>query len=127
MENKDKEQYLPEDQDVLDQLSKNLEGIYAREALPKENMKTEIESLQIKSILRSRKTMIDLDKSNKRFSIVLGIFALIQIIIAGLQFVLDVSTSTNKGLAIFLAVAFVIIMIWVIKEMEGLLKEKTKK
>lgn len=62
-----------------------------------------------------RKTMIDLDKSNSIISRILGIFALVQIIIAGFQLAFELSVSTNIGLAICIAIAFIVTMGWMIR------------
>jgi hypothetical protein len=42
-----------------------------------------------------RKTIVDLDKSNKKYTHALGLFALLQIVIACLQLVLDIKTSQD--------------------------------
>jgi hypothetical protein len=70
-------------------------------------------SLQIKSILRNRKSMVDLDKSTSRYSLVLIIFAMIQIVIALSQFMFDATTSTHKWIALGIA-CFIAFSIWFI-------------
>ncbi|MES2223747.1 MAG: hypothetical protein V4469_02315 [Patescibacteria group bacterium] len=103
-----KEQYLPEDKDILDALD-SIGEISTGIAFSKQQMK--MNELQIKATLRTNKTMVDLDASNKKFSKVIAFFAIVQMIIAIFQFALDVSTSTEKGIAISIGVAFIIMMV----------------
>jgi hypothetical protein len=121
MEIKEKEQYLPEDQDLLQQLDAiNLDT----SGITLEQRKGKVSKLQIQAILRSRKQTTDNDKSNKRFTIVLGAFALIQILVAGFQFTLEAATSTNKILALCLAGVFIASIIWFVRQINKILEDK---
>lgn len=120
--NKDDEKlkYLPKDQDLLDELY-SIGEMSTGLALSKQQMKAS--EIHIKATLRNRKTMVDLDKSNKKFTIVIGVFALVQIFIAGLQFVLEVAIFPKKLLAIFVSVVFIAGIFWVFKLVDKTIKQ----
>lgn len=96
--------YLKEDLDLINEME-SIGPMSTGTALSEQQRKIDV--IQIKSILRSRKTMIDLDQSNKKYSLVILLFAIIQIIIAGLQLVLDIKGFPDKIFAIFIAIVFV--------------------
>ena len=73
---------------------------------PLEDAKRKMLVIQTRAILRSRKTMIDLDKSNKRFSFVVGSFALLQLAVAVFQVGFDMATTTNKVIGFIGAIVF---------------------
>jgi hypothetical protein len=102
--------YLPEDRDLVEKL----ESILGSNAA----CQIDVSKIQVKSTLRTRKTMVDLDASNKRFSYVLGFFAIVQIIIAAFQFLLQVVDFSNKAFSIFIAIAFLGIILWLDQKMD---------
>ncbi|MDA8611333.1 hypothetical protein N9L18_00510 [Candidatus Pacebacteria bacterium] len=103
------DKYLEEDSDLLQQIGA-IGPMSTGTALSEQQCR--LSEIQIKSILRSRKTMIDLDRSNKRYSVAIGAFALVQILIAGLQLILGIDDSTNRYLAFFIGVAFLASILW---------------
>jgi hypothetical protein len=116
----DKILYLPEDQDILEELENKLLGIEVSSESLKEMRRDDLAVLQIKSTLRSRKTMIDLDRSNRKFTLVLMIFAMVQIFIAGVQFIFDILNSTNKGYGIGMFLLLLAIIIFISFKMNKL-------
>ena len=110
-EKNDKKQYLTEDQDLVDELESA--NVRSGHLIDVQNYK--VDSIQIKSILRNRKTMVDLDKSNKKYTIAIGLFALVQIVIAGFQLILDIKIFPDRRFAVFIALLFIGIIIWFTK------------
>jgi uncharacterized membrane protein YcjF (UPF0283 family) len=110
-----KEEYLPEDQDLINQLAEvgNAKDIFAAR-------EREVQEIQIKAILRNRKTADDFNKSTTRFSLILMAFAIIQIIIALMQFALQAAPMKWFGLAITLVLA--IIILYVTKSFDKIIK-----
>jgi len=107
-------QYLSEDQDLLDELGKiNPSNDYDQENNRKLN------SIQIKSILRSRKTMVDLDKSNKRYTKALLIFVMAQILLAGLSLILNIKNTQDQIFAIFITIIFLGSLYWLGKKFDN--------
>lgn len=104
-------EYLPEDQDLLDELA-GIGDMSTGSALSENQRK--ISAIHIKATLRSRKTAVDVDRSTARFSIILAAFAMIQIVIALCQllyaFVSDIYAWQAFGVALVLLVAVVVIM-----------------
>lgn len=105
--NKKENKYLVEDQDLLDELDK------IKPIMSGEDNQIKMNALEIRSTFRNRKTMSDMDKSTSRFSLILVVFAMVQIVIALSQFIFDAVTSNHKYIAAGLAV-FMIIAIWFI-------------
>jgi len=121
MDQNDKDKYLPEDQDIL----KELESVeYDTSGMVLEKRKAIISKLQIKAMLRGRKQAADTDSSNKKFTIMLGAFALVQILIAGFQFALEAADSKNVPFAVFSAITFLIVMFWFTRNIFRLLKDR---
>lgn len=73
-----------------------------------------------RSLDRLRETTVGLDRSNKKYTYALGIFALIQIIIAGLQLVLDIKGSKDIIFSAFIGIVFIIVLVWFTKEFESI-------
>jgi hypothetical protein len=61
----EKDKYLQEDKDLIDQLELSRESVKSYADDPNGAANANLAALQIKSTLRNRKTMIDLDKSNR--------------------------------------------------------------
>lgn len=114
-----KEQYLDDDKDLVERLNsvKPMLNVDRRE-------QQEVNFIQIEAILRSRKSMDDFDRSTTRFSIILGVFAIIQIVIAFLQFTLSVLEFENKWIGYIFLVALTAMVVFIIKEVDLLLKDK---
>lgn len=89
---KEKMQYLEEDQDLL----KELDSIGPLSTgLALEEQKKKIETIQIKALLRSRKAAKDTEVSTSRYSDILMVFAVIQVVVAWLQLVFSAGTATQ--------------------------------
>ena len=95
--------YLNEDNDLLDELGSMGPTAYG---VGQADQSRKLLTIQIKSVLRNRKTADNLDKSTTKFSRVLILLAIVQILIAGFQFVLDAGTSQDKVYAFFVSAAF---------------------
>jgi archaellum biogenesis protein FlaJ (TadC family) len=119
--NKEKQQYLPEDQDLLTELE-SIGPLSTGQAL--EEQKKRVQVVQIKALLKSHKSMNELNKSTTRYSIILGAFALIQIMIILMQFILEASTSSNIWLSFTLVVTCAIFIIWMLLDLNKILKDK---
>lgn len=107
----DKKQYLPEDQDLIDQLEKIKEMTPGQTA---EQHKKDLSSIQIKATLRSRKSMSNFDKSTTVFSKILIVFTIIQIIIALIQFSLSAATSGKPFYSLVLTLVLIGMIIWIL-------------
>ena len=100
-----KDTYLSEDQDLLEEL----ESIGApRDVF--EGRERQVNEIQIKAMLRSRKTTVDLGKSTDRYSIVLVALTIAQIVIVCMQFAFDVTSSDSKILGLVLMVTALVIV-----------------
>lgn len=98
-------EYLPEDQDLIDELAA-IDDMSTGEALAKRERK--ISEIQIRAILRSRKTAVDVEKSTSKFSIILMAFAVVQILIAMGQLVYDFLDDYFSWASIAVAVLLLI-------------------
>lgn len=83
-----------------------------------EEQKRKMLVIQTRAVLRSRKTMIDLDGSNRRFSIIVGCFALLQVVIAVFQFGFDIMTESNKAVGIVAGVIFFGCLFYMLRKMD---------
>lgn len=110
--------YLEEDQDLIDRL-KSIGPMSTGQAV--DQQKYEISCIQIESTLRNRKSMDDYDKNTNSFSKVLGLFAIIQIVIAIMQFALDASDKKWIGFGYIIALSGMII--WMLKVADKHLKD----
>jgi len=108
--------YLQEDEDLLSKLQE-IGPVSTGQALSQQDRIISI--IQIESILRNRKSMVDMDKSTTLYSKILGIFAIIQITIAGFQLVLGIKESPDQSFAIFIGGVFIAILCWIIKQMNS--------
>jgi hypothetical protein len=81
--------YLTEDQDLLDELEAIGPLSTGRALSEQERI---ISVIQIKTMLRQRKSADDVEKSNTRFSIIIIAFTIVQMIIALCQFIFDIQT-----------------------------------
>lgn len=105
-----KEKYLKEDQDILDQLDKE-RGMAVTSQI-------EVSKLHIRATLRNRKSLEDLNKATQKFSILLFTVAILQLLLGLFQFGFSSLVSDNKWLGIFLLLVFVGVMYWLIKKSE---------
>lgn len=108
--------YLYDDEELLDEIE-----IVGPQPTDMEERKRRINIIQIKAILRSRKTMVELDHSNKKYSIVILFFAAVQIVIAGFQLILQINNFPDKVFTIFVTIAFIVIVYWLAKEMSKMM------
>jgi hypothetical protein len=113
-------QYLKEDQDILNSLDL-IKPVY----MDQEHQQN-LASLQIKSILRSRKTMVDLDKSNKKLSTVFFFFTIIQTLVAGLSFILEIKNYPDQRFAVFVGLGFIAVLVWLYKISNKIFREDEK-
>lgn len=118
-ETKKKGQCLAEDQDLVERLRSVGPGPHIGD-----RQRHEVDSIQIEAILRSRKSMAHFDKSTKKYSILLGAFALIQIVIALMQFTLTVVGTENKLLSSLLFAALVGMVIFMMNKLDKILENK---
>jgi hypothetical protein len=93
--------YLEEDEDLLDGMS-SIGPLSTGLAL--EEQKRKIQEIQIKAQLRSRKQFAEYDKTTNKLSIILGVFALLQMVIALLQLLLQSAETKNKIMSIIVAI-----------------------
>lgn len=116
------DEYLPEDQDLLDELEK-IGPMSTGEATSEKQRK--ISTIQIKASLRSRKTASDLEKATGRYSLVLIIFTIALVVVAISQFVFDVVNSQHVWIGIGLIALSVFFIGFLFKKLdpEELLKK----
>lgn len=88
-------QYLKEDQHLLDEL-KSIGPLSTGIAL--EEQKRKIEIVHIKAFLKSRKSAKETEVSNTRFSNIILIFTVIQVLLGILQFTFSVITAEKNSL-----------------------------
>jgi hypothetical protein len=74
------------------------------------------DELTRRSLAKLQESFVDFDKTTSKFSIVLGLFALVQIIIAGLQLVLDIKIYPDAIFSFFIAIVFIIAIVWFTKQ-----------
>lgn len=106
----EKEQYLLEDKDLLEQLDAPTTGAPVKAS---ERMQ-ELASLQIKAILRNRKTAHDLDASTKKYSFALIAFAIAQLVLGIFQFLFEAEFSGHEWVGLFYVVAAIILIVYVV-------------
>jgi hypothetical protein len=119
MEKKD-DQYLPEDKDLLEELSAIGPASSGR---AEEERKNKLSSLQIKATLRNKKATHDLDATTTRFSIVLAAFAFIQVILGIYEFLFTAETSAHPYLGIFYVIVTCLLIYIVYREISKVLKK----
>ncbi len=102
-------QYLSEDEDLLAEVEKV--GPPST-GMAEAGQMHQLASIQIRASLRNRKTAHDLDESMGRYSIILIIFALAQIIFAVFEFLFSATTSPHPILGDFTIIAAVILAVW---------------
>lgn len=108
---KDEEQYLPEDNDLLSELE-SIGPLSTGQ--PLEEQKKKIQFVQIKALLKSRKSARDTEQANNRYSVIILIFAGVQILIAVIQ-LLQSSLNSSINSARYFGLAFaviIVLMIW---------------
>ena len=123
MDTKEKieDQYLPEDQDLL----KEIDSIGPLSTgLALEEQKKRIQVVQIKALLRNRKSFDKFDKTTSIYTIILIVFAIIQIIVALGQFIFAASSYSNKWLSFLVVVAIVGMIFLVLKSFGKILKDR---
>lgn len=101
---------LPEDVLLLNKF-KDIGELSSGTAL--ENNKREMIIIQTEATLRNRKTMVDLDKSNKTFSITIMGLTFIQIALAMFDSVFQITTYENKAKGYVYLVIFFITMFYI--------------
>ncbi|HWH16610.1 MAG TPA: hypothetical protein VNU25_03435 [Candidatus Paceibacterota bacterium] len=84
--------YLPEDQDLLDKLEA-IGPMSTGDGLADQQRR--IQEIHIQALLRGRKSSADVDYSNKRFSVIIVAFTIVQIIVALAQFLLAANTGES--------------------------------
>lgn len=113
MDNKNKEsQYLEDDQKLLDELEGS--DIF-NPGINNDGLNKQLQIIQIKAILRSRKNMDSFDKSTARYSSILGVFAIIQIIVALMSFILQTTSTQNKWIGFIVTITLTVIIIWILR------------
>lgn len=123
MDTKEKKIYLSEDQDLLDRFN-NIDIYTSGAGL--EKAKHIVSKIQIESVLRSRKTTVDLDQSNKRFTLAIIFIAVVQLLIALFQFGFDVASSpTTKSIigGLSFMVVLVVMVYFFSKEFKNKFKD----
>ena len=108
MDNKNKEVYLPEDNDILEEIQ-----ALGMPSMPRAERK--FAELQIKATLRNRKTAHDLDESTRKYSMVLIIFALAQLILGMFQFLFDAQTSIHPWIGYLYVMAVASLIFYLFK------------
>lgn len=112
-ENKEEDnQYLPEDKKLLDELEKSE---LFNTGITSEGHKKQLQIMQIKATLRSIKSMKDFDKSTSYFSRLLGLFALIQIVIAIMQFAVSALSLKNILVGFIITLLFYGLLFFIIR------------
>jgi hypothetical protein len=106
-----KKKYLSEDTDLLETIEK------MGNVVSNENQKI-LQELQIMATLRNRKSLDSLEKSTIWYTVILAIFALVQIIIMFLQFALDAFTSENKLIGAILVILCGASVLYVMKKLD---------
>jgi heme A synthase len=113
MTNKGEGEYLPEDKDLLDEV----EGVGPSTSGVAETDKMHsLTVIQIKAALRSRKTAHDLDRSTSKYSLVLILFALVQVIIGIVQFVFDAEYSSHAAVGVLYILAIGVLCFFLFKD-----------
>jgi hypothetical protein len=101
--------YLPEDQDLIDELSA-IGPMSTGTALSEQQRK--IQEIHIKALLRDRKSSVEVEHSNKRFSVIVVAFTIVQIIVALCQFLLAAQQGedffASLGLSFILFVGIIV-------------------
>lgn len=95
------EPYLPEDKDILDALEA-IGPMSTGTALAEQQRRLQV--LQVQATLRNRKTANNLEKTTIWYSIVIAVFAMIQIVIMFSQLLFDTATSEHKYIALSVVV-----------------------
>lgn len=104
---------LPVDQELLNKMQKIDPVVNHHEF----NSLRQITILQTEATLRNRKTMVDLDKSNKRFSLTIMGLTFIQITLAMFDSIFQITTYEDKAKGyIYLAIFFITMfyIVWMI-------------
>lgn len=106
----EKELYLEEDRDLLDDVER-LGDVQTGHTLSKQERK--MGESQIRATLRTRKTMVDLDKSNKKFTLVILFITIVQVLLALFQFAYDIASNPSTkniigGFLMFIFFAFIV-------------------
>jgi len=78
------------------------------------------DELTRRSLEKLRMTMVDLDHSNKKFTLSLGYFAIIQIVIAGLSLILQIYSTTDRILTFFVGVLFLASIYFILIKIESI-------
>ncbi|MCK9439171.1 MAG: hypothetical protein WCY43_02425 [Patescibacteria group bacterium] len=107
---KEKSKYLEEDSDIL----KELDHSYSVDATHL------FRKLQIQSILRNRKSLEDSGEDTRRFSTVLSIVAIVQVLVALSQLFFSVFASEYKWLGLGLIIVLIFTVYFIIKELKNL-------
>ncbi len=104
-------EYLREDQDLLDEIQR-IGSMSTGQALSEQQRKIEI--IQIKAILRQRKSMRECNVSTGYFSVAFFVLAFVQIVIGLSQLLFDAWTSDHlwkAGAVLLLCCAAIILLL----------------
>ncbi len=81
------------------------------------------DELNRRSLDELNKTISDMDKSTAIYSKVLGLFALVQIVIAGLQLMMQIKDSQDKYFGFFIGIVFILAIYFLSKMFNSILKK----
>ena len=115
-------EYLPEDQDLLDELKAQSEAVTTVD----DSMQLrKVIAIQVMATLRNRKSLSKFDKSTSRYSKILIAFALIQIAVALCQFLYDIETTGHGWIAVGVLVLLIITIFFILRafDPDKILKE----
>lgn len=108
---KEKKLYLEEDKDLIAELEAVTD---LTDSLNIERQKQTLAKLQIKATLRNRRSIKEMDMATGKFSIVLVILALAQIVLGVLAFLFNVTTSSHLIIGFFLLVVFEVLLFYLL-------------
>jgi hypothetical protein len=111
------EPYLPEDQEFL----RGFDEIGPAETPGKI---TQLAKLQADAMLRTRKTMVELDKVNAKLSNVALFFSVVQFVCAGIALVLQIESNPNRPFSYFMGATFIVILIWFSRKFNSIVSSK---
>ncbi len=121
VKNKENNMYLPEDQKLLDELEES-GTLSLGEVSPIQNKHLQI--AQIKALMRSRKSFDKASKSTDIVSTIIVAFAIIQIVIALMQFIMDTFNSSHKVESFFVVVALAGFIVYVLCKFDSIIGDK---
>jgi hypothetical protein len=111
METNPDEQYLPEDKDLLSEVEAIGPASTGTGATTQSN---KLIGIQIKAILRNRKTTQDLDASTRKYSFALIAFALAQLTLGVFQFTFEAEYSDHRWVGLVYVFLVVILIAYIL-------------